>query len=74
MKSTGVSARPELTATLVRLMLSVNDIALTADANNQWAETGDRKWAAMRIRSRGARLGLSYWTGASDWPTLRWTL
>jgi hypothetical protein len=34
-KSTRVSARPELTATLVRLILSVNDIALAADANDQ---------------------------------------
>jgi hypothetical protein len=53
MKSTSVSARPELTATLVRLMLSVNDIALAADANDQWAETGDRKRAAMRNAARG---------------------
>ncbi len=41
MRSTSVSARPELTGTLVRLMLSVNDIALAADANDQWAETGE---------------------------------
>ena len=53
MKSTSVSARPEPTATLVRLMLSVNDIALAADANDQWAETGDRKRAAMRNAARG---------------------
>jgi hypothetical protein len=53
MKSTSVSARPELTATLVRLMLSVNDIALAADASDQWAETGDRKRAAMRNAARG---------------------
>jgi hypothetical protein len=48
MKSTSVSARPELTATLIRLMLSVNDIALAADTNDQWAETEDRKRAAMK--------------------------
>jgi hypothetical protein len=53
MKSTSVSARPELTATLVRLMLSVNDIALAADANDQWAETGDRKRVGMRNAARG---------------------
>ena len=48
MKSTRVSVRAELTATLVRLMLSVDDIALATDANDQWAETGDRKRATMR--------------------------
>jgi hypothetical protein len=53
MKSTSVSARPELTATLVRLMLSANDIALAADANDQWAETGDRKRAAIEKRGAG---------------------
>jgi hypothetical protein len=62
MKSTSVSARHELTATLVRLMLSVNDIALAADANDQWAETADRKRAAMRNSGRGyfVRLLLSH--------------
>ena len=53
MRSTSAPARPELTGTLVRLMLSVNDIALAADANDQWAERGDRKRAAMRIAAWG---------------------
>jgi hypothetical protein len=53
MKSTSVSARPELTATLVRLMLSVNHIALAADSSDQWAETEDRK---RRNEKRGAKL------------------
>jgi hypothetical protein len=68
MKSTSVSARPELTATLVRLMLSVNDIALAADANDQWAETGDRKRAAMRNAARGyfVRVLLSHLSATSE--------
>ncbi len=53
MKSASVLARRELSATLIRLMLSVNDIALAADANDQWAETADRKRAAMRNAARG---------------------
>ena len=47
------SARPELTATLVGMMLLVNDIALGADANDQGAEMGDRNRAAMRNAARG---------------------
>jgi hypothetical protein len=53
MRSASVSANPpDLTATLIRLMLSINDIALAKDANAQWAETADRKRAAIRGSGR----------------------
>lgn len=39
---------PDLTATLIRLMLSIHDIGFARDANNQWAETADRKRASIR--------------------------
>ena len=53
MRSASVSANsPELATTLVRLMLSINDIALAKDANNQWAETADRKRASIRDAGR----------------------
>jgi hypothetical protein len=38
---------------LIRLMLAVNDVALAADASDQWVEATDRKRAAMRNAARG---------------------
>ena len=52
MKSTSVSARPELTSTLVRLMLSVNDIALAADANDQSEADGAGAHVTARDTAR----------------------
>jgi hypothetical protein len=53
MKVSAVTARPELSGTLVRLMLAVNDIALAADASDQWAEAGDQRRIAKRNAARG---------------------
>jgi hypothetical protein len=51
MKSTSVSARPELIATLIRLMLSVNDIAIAADT--LIGETSDERFARSTLPTRG---------------------
>jgi hypothetical protein len=43
-KTTAITKHSELTDVLIRLMLSVNDIALASDANDEWAsETAQRR-------------------------------
>lgn len=38
-KTSAITKHPELSNVLIRLMLSVNDIALASDANDEWAST-----------------------------------
>jgi hypothetical protein len=43
-RTSAITKRPELSDVLIRLMLSVNDIALASDANDEWAsETAQRR-------------------------------
>lgn len=52
-KAQTIASQPALRNVLIRLMLSVNDIALASDANDQWATTTERRRA---FRRDGARM------------------
>lgn len=43
MKASAIASQPELSSVLARLMISINDIAIAADANDLWADETDAK-------------------------------
>jgi hypothetical protein len=52
MKAATIASKPELSSILARLMISVNDIAIVADANDLWAKETD---ARRKPRQNAAR-------------------
>jgi hypothetical protein len=51
-KASTIANQSELSGTLIRLMLSVNDISLASDANDEWAAATEKRRMARKNSAR----------------------